>query len=91
MRMCLTIPPRREDIIGHRDDDYMGECILPEHWGPHVLLTPEGQYIRWKTDCDCDPDCVCHDEEGDECYTFGEISFEEFQRILREVVSGQMS
>lgn len=82
---CGIIPPRRDDILGFRKDGYTGECILPNcHSGPHLLLTPEGNYKKWQTDYDCDPGCSCQYEDGDECYVYENITKEEAQKIIKE-------
>lgn len=79
---CGIIPPRRDTILEHRDDGYLGECILPSgHWCAHVLHTPEGKYIQWKDDFDCD---CCSPEEEDRCYVFEPITKKEVKKLIKE-------
>lgn len=81
MKICYVIPPRRGDIIGARIDSYYGECILPEvHNGPHLILTPEGKYIKWEDDFDCD---CCSVHEDDRCYIYKEISKKEAEELIK--------
>lgn len=83
--LCYLLPCRREDILGHREDDYLGECILKaNHSGPHLLLTPEGRYIKWETDWDCDCEGCQDFSSGDFCYFYGEVDKEEAEKMLGE-------
>mgnify|MGYP001569838721 CR=1 FL=1 len=76
---CGIIPPRRENIIGDRLDEYLGECIREKHnFGPHVLRTPEGKLFAWEDDMECD---CCKPTEDDRCYTYWEINESEFEDI----------
>jgi hypothetical protein len=82
MDICYIIPPRREGIIGERQDGYMGDCILPRaHFCPHVLQTPEGQYFEWEDDMECG---CCEPEEDSRCYVFSEITEKQFRRYVAE-------
>ncbi len=69
---CWIIVPRQHEIVDHRDDGYLAECILPYgHEGFHVVHTPEGEYFYWEDDWDCD---CCEPEEDSRCYIYGPIS-----------------
>lgn len=83
MGLCYIIAPRQHDIVGHRDDDYLAECIrVRNHDGPHLILTPEGEYFTWEDDWECD----CCDALTDEpCYDFGQISAEEAELLKGRV------
>ena len=63
--VCGIIAPRQSEVVGHQDDDYLAECILMRcHQGPHVIKTPEGRFIAWEDDYNCD---CCQPEEFDRC------------------------
>lgn len=82
-QLCGIIPPRRRDIIGHRDD-YLGECILPNahnHVDCHLLKTPEGVYTTWQYDYDCD---CCGPEEDERCTIYSNVSKEEAEVMLNK-------
>ena len=81
--LCGIIVPRQEEIIDFIYDDgkYLAECIRGAcHNGPHVFLTPEGKYIQWEDDLDCG---CCRPEEDEPCYTYNEITKEEFLALER--------
>jgi hypothetical protein len=68
---CGIIVPRREEILGSREDGYLPECILNQnHKGPHVFKTPEGKFVAWEDDWDCK---CCESHEDSRCYTYFEI------------------
>jgi hypothetical protein len=76
---CGIIVPRRRDILGEGSDEYLPECIRGRgHRGPHVFLTPEGKYIAWEDDWSCG---CCKPEEDDRCYTYGEITEDDFRAL----------
>lgn len=78
--ICAIIVPRQEDIVGCRDD-YLAACIRESgHRGPHVIMTPEGKYVAWEDDWTCG---CCSPEEDDRCYTYWEISEEDFLVLNR--------
>ena len=81
MPTCGIIPPRSQDIIGDRLDDYLGECILKRaHLSPHLIKTPEGRYIQWEDDPNCD---CCQPSEDDHCYVSNEITEERARQLLQ--------
>ena len=81
MPICGIIPPRREDMIGYRSDNYRAECILERaHFSPHLIKTPEGKYIEWEDDNDCD---CCEPGEDDCCYVYAEITEEQARQLLQ--------
>jgi len=79
--LCYANPPRKEDIF----QDYGKcdtSCILPTaHWCAHVFKLPDGRYIQWEDDFECD---CCEPEEEDRCYTYGPISEEEVAKLIKE-------
>jgi hypothetical protein len=87
--ICGIIVPRHEEILygsvgraaslrGQAPE--LAECVLPpgHTCDCHVFKTPEGQFIRWEDDWDCG---CCEPEEDDRCYTYCEISLEEFKKL----------
>lgn len=65
--VCGIIVPRQHEVVWHRDD-YLAECILLRgHSGPHVIKTPEGRFIAWEDDYDCE---CCQLEDSDRCVTY---------------------
>lgn len=70
--ICGIIAPRQSDIVGHRGDGYLAECILPYGYhDKHLVRTPEGKFFVWEDDWDCD---CCKPDEDDRCYVWKEIS-----------------
>ena len=68
---CSIIAPRQHEIVGHREDGYLAECIRESaHRGPHVVKTPEGRLLAWKDDLGCG---CCESEEDDRCTVYWEI------------------
>ena len=66
--ICGVIVPRQHEVVAYRDDDYLAECILlRSHSGPHVIKTPEGRFIAWEDDYDCE---CCQPEDFDRCITY---------------------
>ncbi len=82
MECCGVIVSRQEDIVGHRDDGYLAECILPyNHEGSHVVQTPEGECFSWKDDWECD---CCDADEDERCYVYGPIEESEVRKLLKK-------
>jgi len=51
---CGIIMPRQSDVVGHRGDCYLAECIRnSDHLEPHVIRTPEGKFFAWEDDMEC--------------------------------------
>ena len=68
---CSIIAPRQWDLVGEREDGYFAACIRKvAHRGPHVVKTPEGKFIAWKDDMECD---CCAPDEDDRCTVYWEI------------------
>lgn len=83
MQQCGIIVPRQEEIVGHRGDGYLAECILPyQHEDFHVIKTPEGKYFYWEDDWDCD---CCDPEEYQRCYVYGPIEEREVLELLKKL------
>ncbi len=79
--LCYVCPPRQKDIIRYYGESDFS-CILPSgHWGCHIFKLPNGKYIRWEDDFECD---CCEVDEDDRCYFFGPITKKEFLKIERE-------
>lgn len=81
MSICGIMPPRRHEMLSFELKDHPCECILPtcHHPEEHVFMKPNGVYIIWGDDFTCG---CCTPEESDRCTFFGEISFEEVQKLL---------
>ena len=78
---CGIIIPREEEIIGDRDGKYLAECIRARyHSGPHVFLTPEGEYFEWEDDWNCD---CCKPDEDDRCCVYREITKDDYLALIR--------
>lgn len=81
--ICGKIVSRQEEVLldcgclpNDYEDGYLAECLLPEHHsGPCVFRTPNGKYITWENDDNCD---CCGPETPDPCYVWQEISQEAF-------------
>ncbi len=89
--ICAILPPREDDllrrILGTDQGNYSPGCILPPgHYNsPHVFQTPDGKYFAWEDDytCDCCPD----PSDFEHCYTYREISEEEFRQMERKAAA----
>lgn len=82
MSICGIVPPRREGVVGHRSDNYLGECILEKaHLPPHLIKTPEGKYIEWEDDPNCG---CCEPGEDDCCYLYSEVTEERAGQLLQK-------
>lgn len=78
---CGIIIPRRDNLVEYlRSTDYLPVCICNRnHFGPHVVCMPNGQLVAWEDDLDCG---CCSPEEDERCYTYWEITAEEFKNYL---------
>lgn len=77
--ICGIIVPRREDILGYRNDEYLPVCIRPRcHSGPHVIKMPEGIYYAWEDDWSCG---CCRPEEEDRCIHYWKIDEEDIPNL----------
>ncbi len=84
MQECGYIVPRQTDSVGYRDDYFIAEYILPEgHKGPHLIRTPEGEYMGWEFDetCRCE-DCLDHSDSDNRCYIYWKVSKEDAEALL---------
>lgn len=79
---CGLIACRQHQIVGHRDDGYLAECILEgvHGHGPHVCRTPEGMYYAWEDDPECG---CCEPDEDDHCHIYWEIEEKELPEYQR--------
>jgi hypothetical protein len=73
--ICGIIMPRQTDVVSHRNDGYLAECILESgHLGHHIVKTLEGKFYAWEDDWGCG---CCEPDEDDRCYTYWELSEQE--------------
>ncbi len=66
---CAILPPRPRELLG-MDSAGIGhsaECLrVFAHLGPHVLKHPDGSYIAWENDYECE--CCDPEDPYDHCY-----------------------
>lgn len=89
MELCNILPARLNELLrhyGYYGDDQKecdASCVLPyAHFCLcHVFRLPDGRYIKWEDDYDCD---CCEPDEEDRCYSSGEVSKEEVDKLIKE-------
>jgi hypothetical protein len=83
---CYYLLPSAEPLIISWKEP-LPECLLEEgHKGEHLILTKRSRYFVWASYTDpCGDDCECVKDMsylGYECFTYGEISNEQAQKLL---------
>jgi len=75
MRICGMFPPRED--IGGSFSDFISEttcCIRKEgHLDEHLFRKPDGTYISWKDDWECNCEDCMSEDPCDWCVVWWEI------------------